>query len=129
MADVPAQVDLPAMNRETASVEPDCIYERIDKNTCFLAVTHTSNVTGEVHDVRTIVREARKIKPDLFIIIDGVQHSPSGPIDVEVIGADAYVIAPYENYGVKGCGYAHASDRLARLPHWKSGSIPRTRSA
>jgi len=106
-------------NRETASVEPDRIYERIDRNTCLLAVTHTSNVTGEVYDVRTIVREARKIKPDLYIMIDGVQYSPSGPIDVEEIGADAYVIAPYKNYGVKGCGYAHASDRLARLPHWK----------
>lgn len=106
-------------NRETASVEMNRIFELIDRDTCLLAVTHTSNVTGEVYDVQTIVREARKIKPDLFIMIDGVQYSPSGPIDVEAIGADAYVIAPYKNYGVKGCGYAHASDRLAGLPHWK----------
>ena len=35
------------------------------------------------------------------------------------IGADAYVIAPYKNYGVKGCGYGHVSDRIAKLPHWK----------
>ncbi|MCX6551963.1 MAG: aminotransferase class V-fold PLP-dependent enzyme, partial [Acidobacteria bacterium] len=83
-------------NRETASVELHRILELIDRDTCFLAVTHTSNVTGEVYE-----------------------HSPSGLIDVEAIGADAYVIAPYKNYGVKGCGYAHASDRLARLPHWK----------
>ena len=106
-------------NRETASVELPRILELIDRDTCFLAVTHTSNVTGEVYDVQSIVREARKIKPDLFIMIDGVQYSPSGPIDVEAFGADAYVIAPYKNYGVKGCGYAHATDRLARLPHWK----------
>jgi len=106
-------------NRETASVELPRILELIDKDTCFLAVTHTSNVTGEVYDVQTIVREARKIKPDLFIMIDGVQYSPSGPVDVEAFGADAYVIAPYKNYGIKGCGYAHATDRLARLPHWK----------
>jgi selenocysteine lyase/cysteine desulfurase len=108
-----------APNRETASVELPRILELIDRDTCFLAVTHTSNVTGEVYDVQTIVREARKIKPDLFVMIDGVQYSPSGLIDVEAFGADAYVIAPYKNYGVKGCGYAHASDRLARLPHWK----------
>ena len=108
-----------APNRETASVELDRIYELIDNDTCFLAVTHTSNVTGEVYDVKTVVREARKIKPDLYIMIDGVQYSPSGLVDVEDFGADAYVIAPYKNYGIKGCGYAHASDRLARLPHWK----------
>jgi cysteine desulfurase/selenocysteine lyase len=106
-------------NRETGSVELGSIYELIDKDTCFLAVIHTSNVTGEIYDVKTIVKEARKIKPDLYVMVDGVQYSPSGLVDVEDIGADAYVIAPYKNYGVKGCGYAHVSERLAKLPHWK----------
>jgi selenocysteine lyase/cysteine desulfurase len=113
-------------NRETGSVELDTIYEKIDKDTCFLAVIHTSNVTGEVYDVKTIVEEARKIKPDLYIMVDGVQYSPSDLIDVEEIGADAYVFAPYKNYGVKGCGYAHVSDRLAKLPHWKYIFKPET---
>lgn len=106
-------------DRETGTVKLETICERIDRNTCFLAVIHTSNVTGETFDVKTIVQEARKIKPDLYIMVDGVQYSPSGLIDVEEIGADAYVIAPYKNYGVKGCGYAHVSDRMATLPHWK----------
>jgi cysteine desulfurase/selenocysteine lyase len=114
------------LNRETGSVELDTIYEKIDKNTCFLAVIHTSNVTGEIFDVKTIVEEARKIKPDLYIMVDGVQYSPSDLIDVEEIGADAYVIAPYKNYGIKGCGYAHVSDRLAKLPHWKYIYKPET---
>jgi len=113
-------------NRETGSVELDTIYEKIDRDTCFLAVIHTSNVTGEVFDVKTIVEEARKIKPDLYIMVDGVQYSPSDLIDVEEIGADAYVFAPYKNYGVKGCGYAHVSDRLAKLPHWKYIFKPET---
>jgi selenocysteine lyase/cysteine desulfurase len=120
------EVRIAAPNRETAAVEPDRIYELIDRHTCFLAVTHTSNVTGQILDVASIVRDARRIKPDLFVLVDGVQYSPSGPIDVEAIGADAYVIAPYKNYGVKGCGYAHASDRLARLPHWKYLFKPET---
>ena len=111
---------------DKASVPIEGILDRIDKDTCFLAVTHTSNVTGEIYDVRTIVREARRIKPDLFVMVDGVQYSPSGPIDVEAIGADAYVIAPYKNFGVKGCGYAHATERLARLPHWRYEDKPET---
>jgi cysteine desulfurase/selenocysteine lyase len=113
-------------NRETGSVELDTIFEKIDKDTCFLAVIHTSNVTGEIFDVKKIVEEARKIKPDLYIMVDGVQYSPSDLIDVEEIGADAYVFAPYKNYGVKGCGYAHVSDRLAKLPHWKYIYKPET---
>jgi len=104
---------------ETGSVQTANILSKIDKDTCFLVITHTSNVTGEVYDVKTIVKEAKKIKPDLFIVVDGVQYSPTGLVDVEAIGADAYVIAPYKNYGIKGCGYAHVSDRMARLPHWK----------
>lgn len=113
-------------DRETASVAPERIYELIDRDTCFLAVIHTSNVTGEIFDVATIVREARRIRPDLFVMVDGVQYSPSGLVDVEAIGADAYVIAPYKNFGVKGCGYAHATERLASLPHWKYTFKPAT---
>jgi len=113
-------------SQETGSVSLDTIFEKIDKDTCFLAVIHTSNVTGEIFDVKTIVKEARKIKPDLYILVDGVQYSPSDLIDVEDIGADAYVIAPYKNYGVKGCGYAHVSDRLSKLPHWKYVFKPET---
>jgi selenocysteine lyase/cysteine desulfurase len=113
-------------DRETGSISLETILEKIDKDTCFLAVIHTSNVTGEIFDVQTIIREARKIKSDLFMMIDGVQYSPSDLIDVEEIGADAYVIAPYKNYGVKGCGYAHLSDRLAKLPHWKYIYKPET---
>jgi cysteine desulfurase / selenocysteine lyase len=104
---------------DTGSVSIDAICDLIDRDTCFLAVIHTSNVTGEVYDVEAVVRRARAIKSDLFVMVDGVQYSPSDVVDVEGIGADAYVIAPYKNFGVKGCGYAHASDRLARLPHWK----------
>ncbi len=113
-------------NQETGSVSLDTIFEKIDQDTCFLAVIHASNVTGEIYDVKTIVKEARKIKADLCIMVDGVQYSPTDLIDVEDIGADAYVIAPYKNYGVKGCGYAHVSDRLAKLPHWKYVFKPET---
>lgn len=113
-------------SQKTGSVSLETILEKIDKDTCFLAVIHTSNVTGEIFDVKTIVKEARRIKPDLFVMVDGVQYSPSDLIDVEDIGADAYVIAPYKNYGVKGCGYAHVSDRLAKLPHWKYVFKPET---
>ncbi len=113
-------------SRETGSVSLESIFEKIDNDTCLLAVIHTSNVTGETFDVKTIIEEARKIKPDLYIMVDGVQYSPSDLIDVEEIGADAYVIAPYKNYGVKGCGYAYLSDRLAKLPHWKYIYKPET---
>jgi selenocysteine lyase/cysteine desulfurase len=36
---------------------------------------------------------------NLYIMVDGVQYSPSDLIDVEEIGADAYVFAPHKKIG------------------------------
>ena len=109
---------------ETSSVPLEAILEKIDKDTCLLAFVQGSNQTGTVHDVKAIVKEARKIKPDLYVLVDAVQYAPHGPIDVEDWGTDAYVFGPYKAYCVKGIGFAHLSDRLARLPHWKLDGKP-----
>ena len=82
-----------------------------------LCLQQASNQTGTVNDVTSIIREARRIKPDLYVVVDAVQYAPHGPIDVEDIGADAYAFGPYKAYGVKGIGFAHISERLANLPH------------
>jgi len=122
------------ITRETGTVPMEAFLEKIDKNTCMLCFQHASNQTGAVNDAKTIVREARKIKPDLYVLIDAVQYAPHGPIDVEEIGADAYAFGPYKAYGVKGIGFAYISERLAKLPHenlllkpdtnWVLGSPP-----
>jgi selenocysteine lyase/cysteine desulfurase len=62
--------------RETGTVPMEAILEKIDKNTCMLCLQHASNQTGAVNDVKTLVREARKIKPDLYVLIDAVQYAP-----------------------------------------------------
>jgi selenocysteine lyase/cysteine desulfurase len=107
------------LRRETSTVPAEAILELVDKDTCMLVFQHGSNQTGAINDAEAIVREARKIKPDLYTLVDAVQYAPHGPIDVDAIGADAYAFGPYKAYCVKGIGFAHLSDRLARLPHWK----------
>ncbi len=107
------------LSGETSSVSAKSILELVDKDTCVLAFQHGSNQTGSINDVKTIITEARKIKPDLYVLIDAVQYAPHGPIDVEEYGADAYAFGPYKAYCVKGIGFAHMSDRLANLPHWR----------
>lgn len=107
------------LSRETSTVPKEAILEQVDKDTCMLVFQHGSNQTGAINDAEAIVKEARKIKPDLYVLVDAVQYAPHGPIDVEAIGADAYIFGPYKAYCVKGIGFAHLSERLARLPHWK----------
>lgn len=114
------------LSRETSSVPPENILELVDRDTCVLVFQHGSNQTGAINDAKHIVQEARKIKSDLYIIVDAVQYAPHGPIDVEDIGADAYAFGPYKSYCVKGIGFAHLSERLAKLPHWKLMGKPDT---
>lgn len=104
-------------NPVTGGVDVEEITKLIDDNTCLLSVIYASNISGAILDIETIVREARKIKPDLYIVVDAVQHAPHGIIDIEKTPVDAMNFAPYKFFGVRGSGIAYLSDRAAKLPH------------
>ncbi|AZU62690.1 aminotransferase class V-fold PLP-dependent enzyme [Neobacillus mesonae] len=104
-------------NPVTGGVDVDEITKLIDENTSLLSVIYASNVSGAILDIETIVKEARKIKPKLFIVVDAVQHAPHGIIDIEKTPVDAINFAPYKFFGVRGCGIAYLSERAANLPH------------
>ncbi|MFJ7512705.1 aminotransferase class V-fold PLP-dependent enzyme [Peribacillus simplex] len=106
-------------NPITGGVDVEEILKHIDKDTSLLSVIYASNISGAILDIETIVTEARKIKPDLYIIVDAVQHAPHGVIDLEKTPVDAMNFAPYKFFGVRGCGISYLSDRAARLPHHK----------
>ncbi|CEI82479.1 cysteine desulfurase-like protein [Oceanobacillus oncorhynchi subsp. incaldanensis] len=104
-------------NRVTGGVDVAEITRLIDENTSFLSVIYASNISGTILDIEMIVKEARKIKPDLYIIVDAVQHAPHGIIDIEKTPVDAINFAPYKFFGVRGSGFAYISQRAAALPH------------
>ncbi|ALC83442.1 MULTISPECIES: aminotransferase class V-fold PLP-dependent enzyme [Bacillus] len=106
-------------NPVTGGVDVEEIMKLIDKDTSLLSVIYASNISGAILDIETIVTEARKINPDLFIIVDAVQHAPHGVIDLKKTPVDAMNFAPYKFFGVRGCGISYLSNRAARLPHHK----------
>ena len=101
----------------TGSVDVDHLLSLIDDNTSLLSMIHASNITGTLCDIEYIVYEARKIKPDLYILIDSTQHIPHGTIDVEALQIDAAGFAPYKILGKRGLGIGWVSDRVANMPH------------
>jgi len=107
------------LNPETGGVDTEQILAQIDEKTCLLGFIHASNITGTILDAEEIIREARRIKEDLFIVVDGTQHAPHAPVDVEALGCDAYFFAPYKILGKVGIGFGWIADRLAALPHEK----------
>ena len=104
---------------ETGEIRAETVAEYVDENTCLLSVMSASNITGSIMDMEAIVAAARAKKPDMFIISDAVQHAPHCIMDVEKLGLDGMNFAPYKFFGVRGCGFAYVSDRVARLPHRK----------
>jgi cysteine desulfurase/selenocysteine lyase len=109
-------------NTETGGVDVDEIVGLIDPDTCLLNVIYASNISGAKLDIEEIVRRARSVKPDLYIVVDAVQHAPHGVIDLQKTPVDGINIAPYKFFGCRGSGFAWLSDRASRLPHHKLGA-------
>ena len=120
-------------NKVTGTVDVEELIRHIDKETCLLSFIYASNITGTLSEVETIIHEARKIKPDLYVLLDATQHIPHSPIDVEKIQVDAIGFTPYKILGKRGQGIGYVSDRCSRLPHertlesditdWEVGSV------
>lgn len=106
-------------NKETGRIDADEVVKYVDKDTCLLSVMSASNVTGSIMNIGDIVKKAREIKPDLYVISDAVQHAPHCKIEAEKLGLDGVNFAPYKFFGVRGCGFAYVSERVASLPHHK----------
>lgn len=104
---------------KTGGITVDEIISHVDKNTRILSVMAASNISGHIFDIEAIVKRAREIQPDIYIIVDAVQHAPHGILDVTKSRIDAMNIAPYKFFGVRGFGIAYLSDRVAKFPHHK----------
>ena len=110
-------------NPVTGGVDVEDIVKLIDGDTCVLSVMQASNISGAKLDIEEIVRRARAVKPDLFILVDAVQHAPHGIVDLQRAPVDGINIAPYKFFGVRGSGFCWLSERAAVLPHHQLAGV------
>lgn len=111
-------------NMLTGGCEVDDICALVDENTCLLNVMYASNISGAIMNIPAIVKKARSIKPDLYITVDAVQHTPHAVMDLAGLDIDGINFAPYKFFGVRGFGAAWLSDRLSVLPHARLSQKP-----
>jgi cysteine desulfurase/selenocysteine lyase len=111
-------------NPVTGGVDVNAICALVDRDTALLSVIYASNISGAKLDIAEIVRRTRAIQPDLYIVVDAVQHAPHGLIDLHKTPVDGINIAPYKFFGCRGSGMAWLSDRAAALPHHKLAAKP-----
>lgn len=76
----------------------------ITKKTKILALTHTSNVMGTINPVKKIIQEAKKMNPDIIVLVDGAQAVPHSAIDVVDLGCDAFAFSSHKMLGPTGVG-------------------------
>lgn len=110
--------EVPA-NQTTGGIDVEEVLKHVDKDTCLVSIMAASNISGNIMDIKEIVRRVKEINPEIYVITDTVQHAPHAVIDVEDWGVDAANIAPYKIFGVRGCGFAYVSDRVATMMHHK----------
>lgn len=108
-----------ASNPETGKVEAEDVLKLIDDKTTVLSIMYASNLTGGIFDIEDIVTKARQKKPDLFIVIDAVQHAPHGLIDLQKVPVDGINFGAYKFFGCRGIGIGYVSARVSALPHHK----------
>lgn len=80
----------------------ECAEDMIKSTTKIVSVTHGSNVTGAITDARTLAEFAHE--KGAFLILDGAQTAPSGPMDLPGLEADFYVFSGHKVYGPTGVG-------------------------
>jgi cysteine desulfurase / selenocysteine lyase len=103
------------LDKPSGVVPVEAVTSLIDGNTVMLAIIHASNILGTVNDVKRMIHESRRIKPELYAVIDGCQYASHGLVDVPSYGADAYVLDAYKVSSKIGTNFAHIGERLARL--------------
>ncbi len=85
-----------------------------------IAVTHASNVTGEVTDVATIVAAARRV--GARVLLDGAQYVPHDLPDMRALDVDFYCFSGHKVFGPTGVGVLWARrEILSELPPFLGG--------
>lgn len=73
------------------------LLELLDSKVRLVAVTHCSNLVGEINPVRKIADATHEAGG--LLLIDGVSFCPHGFPDVDALGADIYLFSTYKTFG------------------------------
>ncbi|RFN53421.1 selenocysteine lyase [Fusarium flagelliforme] len=76
----------------------DTLRPLLSGRTRFLALTHSTNLLGSIHDVKAITAAAHEY-PNLFVCVDGVAYAPHRGVDMKDLGVDFYCLSWYKVFG------------------------------
>jgi cysteine desulfurase/selenocysteine lyase len=89
---------------------PDMLPPAFLNNVAVIALTHVSNVTGQINPIEKWCEIARKL--NIITVIDGAQGICSKIIDIESIDCDFYTFSAHKLYGPMGVGVLYINDKF-----------------
>ncbi len=88
----------------------DEIKKKITDNTKIVGITHVSNVTGTINNVKQIIKYAHK--KGAIVIVDASQSIPHMKIDVQDLDADFLVFSGHKMLAPLGIGVLYGKKEL-----------------
>ena len=101
-------------------------YERPPDRLRFVAVSHESNVTGTINDVKNIIQSAHK--KGALVLVDAAQSAPHMKIDVKDIKPDFLVMSGHKMLAPFGIGvlYINKNVQAKMRPYLTGGEMVRS---
>ncbi|MDH5344430.1 MAG: cysteine desulfurase-like protein [Gammaproteobacteria bacterium] len=109
-------------DKVTYEFDPGALDNVLTDRTKLVCIGGASNLTGTIHDVKTIAARAREVGAMTFI--DAVQYVPHVSTDVQEIGADFLVCSAYKFFGPHQGILWGRRDILERLEPYKVRTAP-----
>ena len=83
---------------------------KITSKTKIVGITHVSNVTGTINDIKKIIDASHKVGAK--VVVDASQSIAHLKIDVKEIDADFLVFSSHKMYGPMGIGVLYAKEKI-----------------
>lgn len=100
----------------------------LDNKVKLAAVTHCSNIAGEINPIRDIAQKVHDAGG--VLLVDGVGFAPHGLPDLSTLGADIYLFSAYKTYGPHVGVMAirpELADQLPNQGHFFNNEVKRKR--
>jgi len=91
---------------EQHQINIDELESLITERTKIIAITHLSNTTGQVIDIKRVCDIAHK--HNIAVAVDGTQGAPHMKVDVQDLDCDFYCMSGHKMYGPSGIGIMYA---------------------
>ncbi len=90
-------------------IDEQQIIDNCNEKTKMIAITHMSNVTGQILDVKKI---KNNISKNILVSLDGCQSIAHCDIDVQDLDCDFYSFSSHKLYGPSGVGILYGKENL-----------------